>query len=247
MVVYVANVSPQDACKYRGTLFVTTEKINSKGKMVQTKNPVYLNVNYTNNEVDSINDWVDMGAYSKATTFVTTEHGFTFPRILTTAPDLTFFHRVPLSAFTPDMLENIPEAVTILVDVSEDTDRDLRKYVELCALSERVRIIGGELLKVPGLRVGYAEPGTLKGTSEKTENFVFPNDLGGYDNFITINFYDLTDVQEVPIKQKVRALGKPKIAKSIKKAPAKKAEPKPKKLSKSAITSSFLQSEEVSF
>lgn len=245
MVVYVANASPQDACKYRGTLFVTTDKINSKGKMIQTKNTVYLNVNYKNDEVDSINDWLDMGSYCKSTVFVTTEYGFTFPKILTTTPDLTIYHRVPLSAFSEDVVSSTPESVIILVDVSEDIDRDLRKYVEICSLSERIRIIGGELLKVPGLRIGYTESGTLKGTSEKTENFVYPNDLGSYDNFIVTNLSDLTDVQEVPVKQKVRALGKPKIAKPVK--AVKKSEPKPKKLSKSAITSSFLQSEEVSF
>lgn len=249
MVVYVAEASVDESRKRKGKLTKLTEKVNSKGNLVKSREAVYLNVLFTANELDSLNDYLESGNFSKSVAFVTTEVGFTYPSRLTEFYDkenISLQHRVPLEDFTSDLLTEIPEPVTILVDVSNDSNRDLRKYVELCNLSTRVRIIGGSLLKVQGLRVGLAEPGTLKGTAEKTENVVFPYDNGGYDNFQVVKLADLGELEETANKAPARK----RVVRSlddITKASRKKAEPKPKKLSKSAIKSSFLDTEEVDF
>ena len=106
----------------------------------------------------------------------------------------------------------------ILVRVDDDFS-DMRKALEICQKDERVRIIGGNLLQIEGVRIGRYDTGKDKGS------IVYK---GIYDQFLEVPLAEIGNLQEVVRKARNRldSVTTEKKAKSLKteKTPSKKSE-----------------------
>lgn len=109
---------------------------------------------------------------------------------------VTFMGDVDLSGITDKKVfreiklgDEIPKdcGVPILVRV-DDTFSDMRKALELCSQAKNVRIIGGNLLQIDGVRIGRYDTG-------KDGTTVVYN--GVYDQFLELPLAEIGNLQEV--------------------------------------------------
>lgn len=129
------------------------------------------------------------------------------------------FHEVPLEEFEGVDEE---EGVICLVRLPEGFC-DMRKAYELCSendeyddVSAKVRVIGGNLLGIPGVSIGRFDDGKEKMSSVYN---------GVYDFFTEVR---LGDIKVSEVMSKVRSVKQPKSSKPKSTAP-KKPNPKAKK------------------
>lgn len=124
--------------------------------------------------------------------------------------DKRVFREVPLSEIgNADLSGN----VTTLVRVDESFS-DMRKAREICSMGDNVRIIGGYLLQIDGVRIGRYDLGKNGGT------IVYS---GIYDSFVELPLLEIGNLQEVVRKARTKLdsggdEGKKKNVKSERKA-----------------------------
>lgn len=127
------------------------------------------------------------------------------------------------------------KGVVTLVRVPEDY-HDMRFLKQVCDKYSTVRIIGGNLLGVEGVRIGRYE------SNKKAIPVVYK---GIYDDFVEVDLEDLDGLQEIVKKTRKRA----ESIKSYEKKSKKSGTPKPKKVPKrvEAFSKLFDSSSEVDF
>lgn len=127
------------------------------------------------------------------------------------------------------------KGVVTLVRVPEDY-HDMRFLKQVCDKYPTVRIIGGNLLGVEGVRVGRYE-------STKKSIPVVYKDI--YDDFVEVNLEDLDGLQEIVKKTRKRAESIKSYEKKSKKSGAPKVKKVPKRVA--AFSKLFDSSNEVDF
>lgn len=123
------------------------------------------------------------------------------------------------------------DGITPLLRVP-DNYCQLKELVGYCNQYKSLRVVGGNLLAVDGLRIGRFEVDKKK---------IYPVFNGMYDNFLEMQLSDLGNVTEVvrKAKKKLNPEDKPKKSKSKK---DKTSKPKKEKVSKPKKSSAMLNS-----
>lgn len=209
-------------CKYRKDMVIPTVDGHT----------VIPNVIFENEEVDNalVSNLIGKGYY---VTF-TGNSRFNIPEGINNSH--------VFSEYTMEELESDIElcnpGVTNIIHVSDGVYPDLRLLVSYCNMGENIRVIGGNLLCVDGLRVGRIEGNKPLVCS------------GVYDSFIEADESELSDMNTLleKIKQAEKSLSKAmlksnksKSSNSSKKSPSQPSEPKkPSSNSKKATAFSNL-------
>ena len=117
---------------------------------------------------------------------------------------------------------NLPEDVVPLLRV-DNSFSDMRVLKKLCEKHSSLRIIGGNLLNIEGVRIGRYSNGKDKGS---------PLYNGIYDTFLEVNLSDLNNIKNIVKKVKRRSDPESSV-KSAKNAKSKKAVTKKSDIAKS--------------
>lgn len=143
-----------------------------------------------------------------------------------------------------DILENdvnfpMPEGVITLVRIP-DSYKDMRHLVEVCSKYPTVRVIGGTLLNVEGIRIGRFDTGKDK---------MSPVYKDIYDTFVEVDLDDLEGLQEIVSKTRKKAESLEGSEKKKKGKSKKSSAPKEKKAPKrvEVFGKLFGDAEEVAF
>lgn len=148
-----------------------------------------------------------------------------------------FERKEGVSYFTELSLEDVrsgfseTEGITPILRLPDGFSQ-LKELVGYCSIYPTLRVLGGNLLAVEGLRVGRYEEENKK---------VYPIYNGIYDNFVEMNLADIDNVTEIVKKAKSKMLSDEKKEKKKKssssKSGEKKGSSKPKK--SSVVSKSF--------
>jgi hypothetical protein len=203
---FLASCSVEESKQYSGKLVVPSEDGGKPGKLM-------LNVVYDHGTVE---DTKVIGGNVKCVTFIGDMIGFdkvTFEGI----PE-GVFHEVPLSEFSVNTTPKYPGVITLVR--LPDGYADMRAVYDMCQAREDVRVIGGNLLGIDGVRIGRFDSGKSKLSPVYSEM---------YDSFLEVSLSEVGDVTELARKAKKVAkaasdTGKEKKAKS--KGDGVKAAPK---------------------
>lgn len=210
---FLASCSLEESQQYTGKLVIPAEDGGKPGK-------VMLNIVAPNGGRDLLKA---LGGNVKCITYTGEMVGF----------DEESFEDVPQGVFHEVSLEEYeggyaPQytGVTTLIRLP-DGYCDIRNLYNICTERKDVRVIGGNLLGVEGLRIGRFDGGKEK---------LAPVFSGVYDSFIEVCLDELGDVTELvrKAKKKMKSSGEEK----PKKRKEKSAESSPKKKSAS-IANSF--------
>lgn len=195
----LASCSYEESLKFDGKLQIPTDGVSKPDK-------VSLNVVVTNGDTSILNK---LPVNVKCVTFVGKVD-------LGGVTDKRVFREISINDELDDILED--SSVPILVRVGEDFS-DMRKALDLCSKNKKVRIIGGNLLQIDGVRIGRYDLG-------KNGNAVVYN--GVYDQFLELPLAEIGDLQEVVRKARNKldsAVTEPKAKKpKSEKAPSRKSE-----------------------
>lgn len=219
--MYLASCSYEDAKKYTNRLVLASEE--TKGKRDKKPTEVYLNI--VTDDPDTV-----------------LEGGLGIARCLTTSvrpsicPDELWghvFHEIPLEEFNGVDEE---EGVVCLVRLPEGFS-DMRKVYDLCKdndeyddVEAKVRVIGGNLLEIPGINIGRYDSGKEKMSA------VFN---GVYDFFTEVA---LEDIEVSEVMSKVRSTKKKSSSGSNGKAKTTVKKPNAKSKKKEAFSRFFSES-----
>lgn len=113
-------------------------------------------------------------------------------------------------AYEPNMYVRDMEGVTTIIRLPEGYS-DMREVKSLCGRGENIRVIGGNLLNIDGVKIGRYDTGKDKGS---------PVYNGIYDQFLEVDLKDLGNISEKVRKarKKINSANESKNSKSPKKA-----------------------------
>lgn len=113
-------------------------------------------------------------------------------------------------AYEPNMYVRDIEGVTTIIRLPEGYS-DMREVKSLCGRGENIRVIGGNLLNIDGVKIGRYDTGKDKGS---------PVYNGIYDQFLEVDLKDLGNISEKVRKarKKINSANESKNSKSPKKA-----------------------------
>lgn len=210
---FLASCSVEESQQYSGKLVIPAEDGGKPGK-------VFLNILCEDGDKSLLKL---IGGNVKCITYRGEMIGF----------DEESFEDVPAGVFHEVMMENFsvddtPQytGVTTLLRVP-DNYCDMRHLYNICSKRSDVRIIGGNLLGVDGVRVGRFDSGKDK---------IYPVFNGVYDSFIEVGLSELGDVTELVKKAKKKMKASSDESKPRKKK-EKSAESTPKKKQNKIATS----------
>lgn len=144
------------------------------------------------------------------------------------------FYETSMEELGTVMSETIPEGLVVLARLSDDFS-NMRKVWDCSRKYSDVRFIGGNLLAIPGIKIGRFD--------SKHKSIVCN---GVYDDFIEVNLSELDNIQEVVKKVKVKVVdGEEVISKKRKGERKPKKEKKPDK--RVAALNSLFGAETVEF
>lgn len=191
---FLASCSIEESQRYSGKLVIPAEDGGKAGK-------VMLNI-VCNDGDRSLLKYV--GGNVKCVTYRGKMAGF----------DIEYFEDMPQGVFHEVELDEFSvtetpkyTGVTTLVRLP-DGYCDMRRIYNICKAREDVRVIGGNLLAVDGIRIGRFEGGKEK---------IAPVFNGVYDSFIEVSLSELGDVTELVKKAKKKMREASKEPKSKKK------------------------------
>lgn len=214
-MTYLASCSLEEARKYKGIrLAKAYEKTNSKtGEVTRATERVLLNV-----VTDDIQSALEDGIGSADMVTFTEWPGYTLPSAL---------HGKAYYLTTPEdkhLTEEV-QGLTLLVEVTGTPN--LRDLVTLCATNSTIRITGGNLLAVPGLRIGRLEDDEPR---KGVKRLVFKE---GYDTFTETTLESLLPLDEIVPRVKQGRVPRERVARE------------PAKSSKAKVLTSMFGSAEV--
>lgn len=199
----LAGCSLEESRKHNGKLVIPNE---------EGKSPDKVSINVIVEDGDT-SVYKELSGTEKCITFVDTPVSF-----CPTSLEGKVFNEVSYSYFK-DNEDSIPlniKGITTLVRLP-DGFCDMREAYNICSKHPSVRVIGGSLLGIEGVRIGRYDNGKDKMSPVFTEM---------YDSFIEVLLKDLDGIQEVIKRNK----------KKIKSMVAKERKPKEKKESKRLVS-----------
>lgn len=176
---FLASCSLEESQQYTGKLVIPAEDGGKPGK-------VMLNIVINGGDRSLLKS---MGGNVKCITYTGDMYGFDEESFEDVPAGV--FHEVCLEEFS---VEETPKytGVTTLIRLPEGYS-NMRNLHSICAQREDVRVIGGNLLAVEGVRVGRFEGGKDK---------IAPIFNGVYDSFLEVSLGELGDVTELVRKAK---------------------------------------------
>lgn len=223
----LASCTVEESQKYTGKLVVPSEDGGKPDK-------VLLNLVIENGDKSDIKR---IGGNVKCVTFLgDTVSGFEEESF--EDPVNGVFHEVPYADFDVERTPKYHGVVT-LVRVPDDYS-DMRSLVNICSKRSDVRVIGGNLLAVEGVRVGRYDAGKEK---------MSPVFNGVYDSFLEVPLADIGSVTELVRKAK-KKLDVDSDGKKNRKPKQKSGEPSTKKkvnIFSKSLVDLFDQTEEEEF
>lgn len=176
---FLASCSLEESQQYTGKLVIPAEDGGKPGK-------VMLNIVCSGGDRSLLKA---VGGNVKCITYVGDMHGFNEESFEDVPAGV--FHEVNLSDFS---VEDTPcyTGVTTLIRLPNGYC-DMRNVHSICSKRPDVRVIGGNLLAVDGVRVGRFEGGKDK---------IAPVFNGVYDSFLEVSLGELGDVTELVKKAK---------------------------------------------
>lgn len=194
---FLASCSLEESQQYSGKLVIPAEDGGRAGK-------VMLNIVYEGGDRSLLKS---IGGNVKCITYRGEMVGFDEESFEDTPQGV--FHEVDLCEFS---VKETPKytGVTTLVRLP-DGYCDMRRIYNICKARDDVRVIGGNLLAIDGIRIGRFDGGKDK---------IAPVFNGVYDSFIEVNLSELGDVTELVKKAKKKmkdATKEPKESKAKKK------------------------------
>ena len=150
-----------------------------------------------------------------------------------------------LNSYKSSTKKELPEGVIRLVTLP-DGFSDMREVYDICESDDRVRVKGGYLLALEGVRIG-------RYPKDKEKSVLYEE---VYDNFLEVSLTDLSDIKEVVAKvkkssiKKLKSIGEDGVEK-VKRVVKDKVVKAPTKVNKdtkrNALANLFGDSEEVGF
>lgn len=201
----LANCSPDESEKFEGKLLIDNDDGSKPDK-------VYLNLVIENGDLDILNS---LNSNIKCVTY---KGDVDFSGV--DVPDAKVFREFALGE---DIVEQ--EGITSLLRVP-DGYSDMRTLLGICNKYPSVRVIGGNLLNIDGVRIGRYPNGKDKGS---------PVYNGIYDQFLEVPLSELGNIQEV-VKKARKKLDSSGTEKKAKIAKSKKTTPKKNDIAKSFST-----------
>lgn len=184
---FLASCSYQDSQRFSGKLVVPSEDGGKPGK-------VYLNIV---SETDDRSLVQLIKGNVKSVTYTGGMPSFA-EEVFEDLPQ-GVFHEVPLSEFSVTDTPQYKGVVTLVR--LPDGYNDMRYLHSICSQREDVRVIGGHLLGIEGVRVGRFDSGKDK---------LYPVYDGMYDSFLEVGISDLDNLTELVRKAKKPSSDKPK-------------------------------------
>lgn len=194
------------------------ESQNYSGKIVSETDGkpdrVYLNI------VVSDGDTSVLGKLNTSVKCVTFINGVDLPSDIE-LPDGKVFVEYALDTVSDAV--NVADSAIPLLRVDDDYS-DMKSLKELCQGNPRLRVIGGNLLNIDGVRIGRYDVGKDKGS---------PVYNGVYDTFVEVPLSGIENVKSIVKKSKRVMSDEDSSSSSKKSSKAKKTSPRKSDLSKS--------------
>lgn len=212
----LASCTIQESIEYKGKLLIENEDGSKPDK-------VYLNLIVDDTDIAKVSS---LNVNTKCITYI----GNNFEKIKDSikVPIEKVFIEKP---YTEGMEINSPSNMVTLIRLPEGFS-DMREVKRLCSFGENIRVIGGNLLDIEGVRIGRYD-------NKGTKDIVFN---GIYDRFFEIPLNDISsNLKEI---KKARKKLNDIIINNKGSKKAKVSKPKPSNKMVKALSSLFNDSEE---